>query len=74
MIHREGRHKVTIECDACGDLYEAEGVHDDIEFRLMFEGARRQGWKAQKVGTDWSHWCTGCWKKQSTARRMFASR
>jgi hypothetical protein len=50
--------KVTFECDRCGEvLNTAEG-----DFQDALQTLRESGWKAKKIGDDWTHICDECAK------------
>lgn len=56
MIDRQG-NRILIECDSCDEVFEGgEGE----EFAPVFARAKRDGWKARKVGNEWVHGCPKC--------------
>lgn len=56
MTIRRNRGDITFECDRC----EREFTLDSDDFDLTWQAAKREGWKAEKVGKDWLHECTDC--------------
>lgn len=57
MIHRD-RGTIIFECDACDetlDTGEDDFPHAHAQFRLG-------GWRAEKVGDEWTHLCPACRK------------
>lgn len=57
MIDRQHR-AIVFECDACDETLET----GESEFPDAMAHFRRDGWKAEKVGTDWTHLCPDCRK------------
>lgn len=55
MISRE-HNNVVFECDQCGEVL--EGVTSD--FNSAWTRAKREGWRARKIGEDWEHRCPRC--------------
>ena len=51
MIDRQG-NKIVIECDCCDETFTGE---DHAEWAEVWADARRDGWRAKKVGQDWVH-------------------
>lgn len=47
---------ITFECDSCADEYE---THED-NFDIAWNMAKRDGWRARKVGNVWQHFCEDC--------------
>jgi hypothetical protein len=55
MIDRQ-YGEITYECDACDETL-ATGESEFNDALGMF---RRDGWQAEKVGTEWTHLCPNC--------------
>ena len=55
MIDRQGG-QIVFECDSCDETLET-GTE---EFRDAWAHAQREGWRAKKIGTVWTHACPGC--------------
>jgi hypothetical protein len=47
---------LVFHCDSCSECFESET--DD--FKTAWENAKRDGWRAKKVGTEWVHECPNC--------------
>lgn len=56
MIDRQGA-KILFECDACDNVFESE---DHQEFTEAWTAAKRDGWRAKKIGSEWVHECPSC--------------
>jgi hypothetical protein len=56
MIDCQGA-KVLIECDSCDEVFEGE---DRAEFAEVWLAAKRDGWKAKKIGNEWVHGYPRC--------------
>lgn len=64
MIERhEGQ--VVFECDACPEELET----DEDDFHTALALFKREGWKAEKVGSEWVHTCPSC--QHDEAKRAF---
>jgi hypothetical protein len=51
------QHGVMIfECDSCDETFE---IGSD-DFSATWMAAKREGWKAEKIGDEWVHRCKGC--------------
>jgi hypothetical protein len=50
--HRE----IVFECDNCNELIET----GEEEFHPAYQLAKDEGWKAQKSGSEWVHYCPDC--------------
>lgn len=48
--------KIVIECDACDAVF--PGASD--EWNEVWPAAKREGWRARKVGEEWVHTCPEC--------------
>lgn len=48
--------EITYECDACDETLET-GETEFGDALVMF---RRDGWRAEKVGDEWTHLCSAC--------------
>lgn len=55
MIDRQGGDLV-FECDSCNEVLES-GTSD---FNSVWNRAKREGWRAKKLGNDWVHACPQC--------------
>jgi len=55
MIDRQ-YGEITYECDGCDETLET----GETEFSDALAMFRRDGWKAEKVGTEWTHLCPAC--------------
>lgn len=55
MIDRQ-YGKITFECDGCDDTIATE----ESEWDAAQAEFRSSGWRAEKVGTDWTHLCPIC--------------
>lgn len=54
-IERRGG-QIELSCDVCGTVRET-GTDD---WETAWPTAKRDGWKAQKIGKDWLHSCEDC--------------
>lgn len=48
--------EITFECDGCDETIETG--HE--EFADAMAAFRQADWKAEKVGSEWTHLCKGC--------------
>lgn len=55
MIDRQ-HNQMVYECDACPETLET-GESEFSDALAMF---RREGWKAERVGFEWTHLCPDC--------------
>lgn len=55
MIDRQGGDLV-FECDSCSETLESE----TSDFNSAWNRAKREGWRARKIGTEWVHECSHC--------------
>lgn len=55
MIDRQ-HGEITYECDACDETLATGGS----EFNDALAMFRRDGWRAEKVGDEWTHLCPKC--------------
>ncbi len=55
MIDRQGGD-VVFECDSCDEVLETE----QADFNSAWNRAKREGWRARKIGTEWVHECPQC--------------
>lgn len=55
MIDRQ-HGEITFECDACDETL-ATGESEWADAQVYF---RNDGWKAEKVGSEWTHLCPKC--------------
>ena len=55
MIDRQGGD-VVFECDSCDEVLETE----QADFNSAWNLAKREGWRARKIGADWCHECPHC--------------
>ena len=55
MIDRQGGD-IVFECDECGESLESE----TSDFNSAWNLAKRDGWRAKKIGTEWCHECPNC--------------
>ena len=55
MLDRQ-KGRVVFECDSC----EATTESDTGDFNEAWAAAKRDGWKARKIGADWVHACPDC--------------
>ena len=55
MIDRQNGDLV-FECDSCGEVLQTE----TSDFNSAWNQAKRDGWRARKVGTEWAHECPNC--------------
>lgn len=58
MIHRNGK-QVSIECDGCDEIAE-----DGASFNEVWAAAKRDGWNAEQVGSEWVHLCAACQRRK----------
>lgn len=58
MIDRQ-HGKIVYECDACEEPLET----GEREFKDALVIFRREGWKAERVGTEWVHTCPDCMRR-----------
>ena len=52
-IQYRGRD-IAVECDSCNEVL--EGEKGEL-WETFWPRARRDGWKAKKIGVDWVHAC-----------------
>lgn len=46
-------------CDECGtELHDTS--YDSDEWDVMMADSRAEGWRAQKIGGEWCHYCSDC--------------
>lgn len=43
-------------CENCSEIYESDGN----DFHAIVEEIKQAGWKIEKVGSDWQHFCPSC--------------
>lgn len=55
MIDRQNGDLV-FECDECGETFESA----TSDFNSAWNQAKRDGWRAKKIGTEWVHECQNC--------------
>jgi predicted RNA-binding Zn-ribbon protein involved in translation (DUF1610 family) len=55
MIDRQNGNLV-FECDQCGEALESE----TSDFSFAWNQAKRDGWRAKKIGAEWVHECPNC--------------
>jgi len=55
MIDRS-RGDITFECDKCATTLETK----QADFNSAWNMAKRDGWRAKKIGTVWMHECPNC--------------
>jgi len=55
MIDRQNGD-VVFECDMCGEVLESA----TSDFNSAWNQAKRDGWRAKKIGTEWAHECPKC--------------
>lgn len=46
--------KLVVQCDTCGASQESD---PGTEFTPFWNGLKQDGWRAIKVGEDWTHEC-----------------
>lgn len=56
MIDRQGG-KIVWECDSCDATFEWD---DPDDFQGGWNSAKRDGWRAKKIGDEWVHGCPRC--------------
>lgn len=56
MIDRQGG-KIIFECDSCDETFDGG---DGEEFSVVWNAAKREGWKSRKVREEWVHGCARC--------------
>ncbi len=56
MINRKAR-QITIECDSCPETFAGEM---NEEFTIVWESAKREGWRTRKIADEWLHGCPNC--------------
>lgn len=47
---------VVFECDSCDETFETA----QADWNSAWNMAKRDGWKARKIGNEWSHTCPAC--------------
>lgn len=52
--------EITYECDACDETLET----GEAEFSDALAMFRRDGWRAEKVGPEWTHLCPACQERR----------
>lgn len=57
MIDYQGG-AIVFECDSCDEVLES----GQADFNSAWNLAKREGWRARKIGTEWVHECPGCTK------------
>jgi Zn finger protein HypA/HybF involved in hydrogenase expression len=55
MLDRQ-HNQFSYECDACDDTLET----GEAEFSDALARFRCEGWKAEKIGEEWTHLCPTC--------------
>jgi hypothetical protein len=55
MIDRQ-HGNVIVACDSCDETF----TLDTDDFDTTWSAAKREGWRAEKVGTLWLHACADC--------------
>lgn len=55
MIDRQ-HGAIVYECDVCDSVLDT----GESEFSDALSQFRREGWKAERVGTEWTHLCPDC--------------
>jgi len=55
MIERQ-KGDIYFQCDSCNEA--TEPLTSD--FATAWNIAKRDGWRARKVGTEWGHQCPNC--------------
>jgi len=58
MIDRQ-KGDLVFECDTCGETYESA----TSDFSAAWNQAKRDGWRAKKIGSEWVHTCPVCGEK-----------
>jgi hypothetical protein len=56
MIDRQ-KDRIVVECDSCDETRASE---DGETFTDFWNNAKRDGWKAKRIGADWLHACPQC--------------
>ena len=56
MIDRQFE-RITICCDSCDEQFEGD---KDEEFAIVWEAAKREGWRTRKIADTWLHGCQHC--------------
>jgi len=56
MIDRQNG-KILIECDSCDEVFEGD---EGEEFAVVWNAAKREGWRTKKIGEEWVHGCGKC--------------
>lgn len=59
MIDRQ-HNEIVYECDACDETLET-GESEWSDAKRDFD---RAGWRAEKVGQDWTHLCPQCGERR----------
>ena len=55
MIDRQGGD-IVFQCDSCDEVLET----NQADFNSAWNMAKRDGWRAKKIGTEWVHECPNC--------------
>lgn len=50
--------KINFECDDCGEVLDSDTKDFDDAMGVL----RAEGWRSEKLGQDWSHYCPKCGK------------
>ena len=60
MIDRQ-HDQIVIECDACDSVFDS-GVEGcgSLEWEVVWPAAKREGWKARRIGGEWLQFCPSC--------------
>lgn len=52
-IDRQYNKHLIFECDACDNTFES----DTDDFDEAWALAKREGWRARKIASEWCHFC-----------------
>jgi hypothetical protein len=47
---------IIFECDGCGEALDT----GQVDFDSAWNFAKREGWRAKKIGLEWEHECPEC--------------
>jgi hypothetical protein len=50
-------NRIVIECESCDELIVGDAAET---FEAVWATAKREGWRAKKIGENWIHECARC--------------
>ena len=58
MIEKNG-YSYQLQCDCCSNY-----IEDFIDFQEVVDYKKANGWKSEKIGTEWIDKCPNCLKNK----------